>query len=127
MEIPVVAYMRTSMKIREREGKEEKDDCEHSEILSLDPSAAKATHFLSKKLLTWGVEARGEYLASCSWNSTFDQSTRPRDIADLIRAPANLPGISPVPAKERTETRFIKIFFIWLSANTNILSCVALS
>jgi hypothetical protein len=122
MEIPVVAYMRTSMKIKERE---EKDDCEHSETFSLDPPAAKATHFLSRKLLTWGIEARGKYLAPRSWNSIFDQSTRPRDIANLIRAPANLPGISPVPAKERTETRFIKIFFIWLSANANILSCVA--
>ena len=124
MEIPVVAYIRTSlaMKIKERE---EKDDCEHSETFSLDPPTAKATHFLSRKLLTWGIEARGMYLASRSWNSIFDQSMRPRDIADLFRTPANLPGISPVPAEERTETRFIKIFFIWLSANANILSCVA--
>lgn len=33
-------------------------------------------------------------------------------------------GIHPVAEEDRTETHFIKIFFIWLSANMNILSCV---
>jgi len=31
-------------------------------------------------------------------------------------------GIRPVPVGERTDTQFSKIFFIWFSANTNILS-----
>jgi hypothetical protein len=31
-------------------------------------------------------------------------------------------GIHPVAVEDRTETHFIKIFFIWFSANTNILS-----
>ncbi|KAH9991541.1 hypothetical protein BJV77DRAFT_521948 [Russula vinacea] len=31
-------------------------------------------------------------------------------------------GIRPVAVEDRTETHFIKIFFVWLSANTNILS-----
>jgi cytosine/uracil/thiamine/allantoin permease len=31
-------------------------------------------------------------------------------------------GIHPVAVEDRTETQFIKIFFIWLSANTNILT-----
>ncbi|KAF8480312.1 NCS cytosine-purine permease, partial [Russula ochroleuca] len=31
-------------------------------------------------------------------------------------------GIHPVAIEDRTETHFIKIFFIWFSANTNILS-----
>ncbi|KAH9985669.1 permease for cytosine/purines, uracil, thiamine, allantoin-domain-containing protein [Russula compacta] len=31
-------------------------------------------------------------------------------------------GIHPVAIEDRTEKRFIKIFFIWFSANTNILS-----
>jgi len=88
MEVQVVrvTYARTSMGMREPE---KKYDFERSETLSLDPPVAKATHLLSRKLLTWGVEAR---------------------------------GISPVPVEERTEKRFIKIFFIWLSANANILS-----
>ena len=118
-----MAHVRTraSMRIRELE---DKDDSELSETLSLDHPAAKVTHLLSKKLLTWGVEARGEYFVSRSSNSIFDQNAPPCDIANLIRAPANLTGISPVPIAERTETRFIKIFFIWLSANANILSCV---
>jgi len=123
MEIPVVAHVRTRASMRMRE-LEENDDSGFSETLSLDPPAAKATHLLSRKLLTWGVEARGEYFVSRSWNSIFDQSALPRDIANLIHAPANLTGISPVPVEERTETRFVKIFFIWLSANANILSCV---
>ncbi|KIP10745.1 hypothetical protein PHLGIDRAFT_100554 [Phlebiopsis gigantea 11061_1 CR5-6] len=42
-----------------------------------------------KKLLSWGVEAR---------------------------------GILPVPPQQRTDTQYHKIFFIWLSANFNILS-----
>ena len=36
----------------------------------------------------------------------------------------NATGIQPVAFEDRTETQFNKIFFIWLSANTNILSCV---
>ncbi|KAI9510190.1 NCS cytosine-purine permease [Russula earlei] len=31
-------------------------------------------------------------------------------------------GIHPVAVEDRTETHFIKIFFVWFSANTNILS-----
>ncbi|KAH9918753.1 NCS cytosine-purine permease [Epithele typhae] len=31
-------------------------------------------------------------------------------------------GITPVPASERVDTQYNKIFFIWLSANMNILS-----
>ena len=33
-------------------------------------------------------------------------------------------GIQPVAFEDRKETQFNKIFFIWLSANTNIMSCV---
>ncbi|KAI0289622.1 cytosine-purine permease [Russula brevipes] len=53
---------------------------------SLSPNLPQ---FLSKKILTLGVEAR---------------------------------GILPVAEEDRTESHFIKIFFLWLSANTNILS-----
>ncbi|KAJ3572234.1 hypothetical protein NP233_g3212 [Leucocoprinus birnbaumii] len=31
-------------------------------------------------------------------------------------------GISPVPVEERQDTQYFKIFFIWFSANVNILS-----
>ncbi|EMD31874.1 hypothetical protein CERSUDRAFT_119154 [Gelatoporia subvermispora B] len=44
---------------------------------------------LSRRLMKWGVEAR---------------------------------GILPVPAEQRTDTQYSKIFFIWFSANFNILS-----
>ncbi|KAI0797398.1 cytosine-purine permease [Irpex lacteus] len=44
---------------------------------------------MMRKLLTWGVEAR---------------------------------GILPVPPSQRTDTQYSKIFYIWLSANFNILS-----
>jgi len=33
-------------------------------------------------------------------------------------------GIRPVAIEDRTETHFIKIFFLWFSGNMNILSCV---
>ena len=34
----------------------------------------------------------------------------------------HLIGIRPVDVIDRTETNFIKIFFIWFSANMNLLS-----
>ena len=33
-------------------------------------------------------------------------------------------GITPVAERDRVDTHYSKIFFIWLSANFNILSCV---
>src|SRR6266849_178261 len=33
-------------------------------------------------------------------------------------------GIRPVAVEDRTEMHFIKIFFLWLSATTNMSSCV---
>lgn len=61
-----------------------------------------------------------------------------RNLIDLIRErcaeycephsrACHLIGIHPVAVEDRTETHFIKIFFIWMSANMNILSCVFLS
>ncbi|KAH9974795.1 cytosine-purine permease [Lactifluus volemus] len=40
----------------------------------------------------------------------------------LLTWGVELRGIHPVAVQDRTETHFNKIFFIWLSANTNILS-----
>ncbi|KAH8984952.1 NCS cytosine-purine permease [Lactarius akahatsu] len=40
----------------------------------------------------------------------------------LLTWGVELRGIHPVAVEDRKETRFNKIFFIWLSANTNILS-----
>ncbi|KAI0252914.1 NCS cytosine-purine permease, partial [Lactifluus subvellereus] len=40
----------------------------------------------------------------------------------LLTWGVELRGIHPVTVEDRTETHFNKIFFIWLSANTNILS-----
>jgi hypothetical protein len=62
---------------------------------------------LVRKLLRWGVEARGVTisLSLCDIFLTLD-----------------LTGILPVPPNLRTDTQFSKIFYIWLSANLNILS-----
>lgn len=60
------------------------------------------------KFLTWGVEYRGT-------------STR-RSRCLLQGAELWYEGIHPVPVEARTETHFSKIFFIWMSANVNILS-----
>ena len=81
-------------------------------------SVLRVTRFLSEKLLAWGVEERGAYRISTS-----------ETLSILIRARFDSPschliGIHPVAVEDRTETQFIKIFFIWLSANTNILTCV---
>ena len=32
--------------------------------------------------------------------------------------------ITPVPPEERTDTRLYQIFFVWFTANANILTCV---
>ncbi|GJE93171.1 NCS cytosine-purine permease [Phanerochaete sordida] len=60
------------------------------ETLELAPASEYyVSHPFMRKLLSWGVEAR---------------------------------GILPVPREERTDTQYNRIFFIWLSANFNILS-----
>jgi purine-cytosine permease-like protein len=38
--------------------------------------------------------------------------------------PVNSIGIRPVAVEDRTETHFIKIFFVFMSASVNISSCV---
>jgi hypothetical protein len=76
--------------------------------------AANVTRFISEKLLDWGVEERGAYRMILT--SQPNQRT--------VGLPCHSIGIRPVDIEERTETHFIKIFFVWLSANMNILSCV---
>jgi hypothetical protein len=80
-------------------------------------SSSVVNHFLSKRLLTWGVELRGASRNNLDTEPGLRKDTRVR---------ATSQGIHPVAAEDRTETQFNKIFFIWLSANTNILSCVSL-
>ena len=36
-----------------------------------------------------------------------------------------LSGIQPVDVEDRTERHFIKLFFVWFSASTTIVACVA--
>jgi hypothetical protein len=80
-------------------------------------SAANVTRFISEKLLGWGVEERGAYdLGLTTWSTLIRER--------LGSFACHSIGIRPVDIEERTETHFIKIFFVWLSANMNILSCV---
>jgi hypothetical protein len=65
---------------------------------------------ISRKLLTLGVETRGEHL-------TYIVTHLPFEIAFF-------PGIQLVPLDERTDKPYSKIFFIWFSMNVNILSYV---
>ncbi|KAH9174764.1 NCS cytosine-purine permease [Lactarius sanguifluus] len=60
-----------------------------------------------------------ENVKGATWNS--DEKHQDNDSADLtVRAT----GIHPVTVEDKKETQSNKIFFIWLSANTNILSCL---
>ena len=62
---------------------------------------------------------------SLTWSSLPNQ--RAQCIISLVEPDSynvHILGIRPVAVIDRTETHFIKIFFIWFSANTNILSCV---
>ena len=89
-------------------GLDEKHPGRESDNRSL-PSPSQLS--LSRRLLTWGVELRGLSQISNSRRSS----------AYLL---VHTSGIHPVAIEDRKETQFNKIFFIWLSANTNILSCV---
>jgi hypothetical protein len=105
-------------------GIDEKDAFEHTVTVTIEEPAPTLTQVLSKKLLTWGVEARGTYLfLRLETRSLIRMRTDARYRESHLRT-GHLIGIRPVPIKEKTETRFMKIFFIWLSANTNILSYV---
>lgn len=33
-------------------------------------------------------------------------------------------GVAPVPFEERTDRRFINVFFVWFTMSTNLLPCV---
>ena len=65
----------------------------------------------TQKLRTWGVESRGVYRSS--W---LDQ---------LVYE--SIQGVRPVPIEERTDTQIFKIFFVFFTANFNILSYVYLA
>jgi hypothetical protein len=85
-------------------------------------SATDRTRSLSEKLLSWGVEERGAY------HVVILGFLLTRIVLRHIANPTlcQLIGIRPVDVEDRTETHFIKIFFVWLSANMNILPCVCL-
>lgn len=55
--------------------------------------------------------------ASKSEVSLLSSQDSGSDVNSLITV-----GIWPVPPEERTDTQFFKIFFIWFTANFNILS-----
>ncbi len=65
----------------------------------------------SRTLLQWGLETRGTRTSSDSHEYYIEGRHSPT-------------GITPVPVAERVDTQYSKIFFIWLSANFNILSYV---
>jgi hypothetical protein len=87
-------------------------------------SASKSAHFISKKLLDWGVETRGAYdlLTLNPGRPLFKRCSA--EYRNLTLTICHLIGIHPVGVEDRTETHFVKIFFVWLSANMNILPCV---
>lgn len=62
-----------------------------------------------QQLLRWGVEERGAYLARLG---------SPHKLTTLLA------GILPVPPSQRTDRHYSKVFFVFFSANCNILSYV---
>ncbi|KAF8991747.1 hypothetical protein BDQ17DRAFT_269380 [Cyathus striatus] len=41
---------------------------------------------------------------------------------NLLNLEVEARGIQPIPQSERTDAQFSKIFFIWFSANVNVLT-----
>jgi len=66
------------------------------------------SHRWTRRLLTWGVESRGMLYY----------------FVRGVSSDCGIEGIQPVPPEERTDRQFSKIFFIFFSMNTNILSLV---
>ena len=66
-------------------------------------------HAWTRKLLRWGLETRGTYIYG-------------RFYPSMCPSLFLFAGITPVAESERVDTQYSKIFFIWLSANFNILS-----
>ncbi|KAI0042823.1 NCS cytosine-purine permease [Auriscalpium vulgare] len=56
------------------------------------------------------------------YNLHHDRLSRYPLVSKLLHWGVEYRGIHPVPIEERIDTQFNKIFFIWLSGNTNILS-----
>lgn len=87
-------------------------DVEKRDILrspDMKDVSLRSTDGWTKRLLLWGVEIRGEF-------AILSIATQ-----KMLKPPFHL-GIWPVPPEERTDTQFFKIFFIWFTANFNILS-----
>ncbi|KAF8268421.1 NCS cytosine-purine permease [Lactarius quietus] len=71
------------------------------------------------KASSWGSEKHRE---SQSENQDFFHPDRLSLSQRLLTWGVEVRGIHPVAFEDRKETQFNKIFFIWMSANTNILS-----
>ncbi|KAF8500276.1 NCS cytosine-purine permease [Russula emetica] len=100
--------------MRNTKSTDEKHSFEDSVTPTWFTSAANVTRNFSEKLLAWGVEERDNIL----WDTATDPGVH-------LFACYYLIGIRPVAVEERTETHFINIFFLWFSANTNILAFAA--
>lgn len=102
--------MATSQEKLDRTFDTEKDAGSLYETPKWSQNGSRLHNRLAQKLLSWGVEERGASV------SVFDDRLR-------VSYPCEV-GILPVQPEERTDTHYSKIFFIWLSFNFNILSCV---
>ena len=83
-------------------------------------ATANVTHFISEKLLEWGVEERGAYRIF-NFLRSIDSGIM-NVFLYVFFSPVNSLGIRPVAVEDRTETNFIKTFFVFLTACLNISS-----
>ena len=74
---------------------------------------------VTAQLARWGLETNGCVLrASCSPAAGGRGCVLTREDGG-IRC-----RITPIPEEERTDRRLYQFFFVWFSANANILTCV---
>ena len=96
------------------------DDAIGAEVENLGSSPGSepnAFQRFTKLLLKWGIETHG-----CVDMFLVGRTSKSSKLLTCPGQHYNLCSITPIPPEDRTDTRLYQMFFIWCSANLNILA-----
>jgi len=101
----------------------------HTDVQELRRSTSKAEIELEdpEKQLTTVVTVETSRPRLCAAGD--EETAKPLTIIQRITAQLaqwgmETNGITPVPPEQRTDRRLYQMFFVWFSANLNVLTCV---